>query len=167
MPPRTRTAMYAFSCLFTLEAQDCWRSADVVVVNRANEPIAVTVEAWRGYPGSCDCPDGFIHPDLAMAADGYEDGTAGPWRSVDSAVLQRDTSAQLGPQLFVHVALPPRTALRLGRVLIEGDRIMGDPPFWTLEIAGAGRMERYEGSMVGRLFTRIGGGFVYVFTAAR
>ena len=106
------------------------------------------------------------HPDLAMAADGYEDGTAGPWRSVDSAVLQRDTSAQLGPQLFVHVALPPRTALRLGRVWIEGDRIMGDPPFWTLEIAGAGRMERYEGSMVGRLFTRIGGRFVYVFTAA-
>ena len=163
-----RRAIYALCCVAMLEGQDCWYAEDVVVLNRTSEPITVTIEARRGYPADsfCHCPDGFIHPKLAMTAAATEGEVAGPWRSVDSAVLQRDSSASLGPQLFVQLTLPPRTALRLGRVRVAGNRIDGAPPFWTLQLAGAGRTERCDGGMIGQSFKRVGRRHVYAFTGA-
>ena|ERR1043165_6576516 len=165
MTQRLRTLPLAACCILVLEAQDCGVPADVVIVNRGAQPVAVTIEARRGIRAdpACRCPDGFIHPDLATAPTEDEDRIPVSWRPVDSIAVQYDSSALSGRQMFLRLILPPGTALRLGRVWWAGTRRMSDAPFWTVELTGAGRSERHEGGAVATEFKRVTGGFVLAF----
>jgi hypothetical protein len=162
MPLRARQQVVTVAIALLTLGTSC--GADVVLLNRSDSPISVTLEPLRGdsTDPNCRCPDGFIHPRLALApaTDGQKVRT-GSWVPVDSTVLQYD-SAGIRTDLKIHLTLPPRTALRLGHVRVEGNRVL-DAPFWTLELEGAGRHDRYDGGMLGDVFKKRARLLVYEF----